>query len=301
MKSYASIVIICICTCFCACSGYSDSAHDLSVALRKCYSQYLDAVETGDVEAWERLTSGFAATESKNFAVSSGQTFGSAYLKSIAPFICQRSLDGLKQLTVKQKGDAAKLILYGIPSTEQNANNPQVVASYHVIDFVRQHETWRVHFVSGFLPGQVPGAEKATAEDDYSDLLSLDLFDIADTFPAIPREVPSIDERGVLLINTGGYKTQVWINGYNQCPRLPIVDASNMCPVIGGLNSGTNTIRIAVEKMLGESCYGKNVPDYSITVKVVCKGNPIRKVFEYSPGIPPLTHEASFTITREDF
>jgi hypothetical protein len=138
---------------------------------------------------------------------------------------------------------------------------------------------------------------EAIAKGDYSSVLTNDFFYPDGRIPALPKEVTAVGVKGTLNVNSGGYSTKLWINGYDQSPRDPIADVSMGGPVIGGLKLGTNVIKIVVEKINKASGSGDRIPDYKI---IVLRRTDSLQVFEYAPTNSPVSHEETFVVKKED-
>lgn len=299
MKRHPAQLLVAIAVVLGAAGCGSREPTSLREKLYKSYSEFHRAHTRGDLRLWQKYTSRFTFIDSKNAVVSSGGKFDGAYLKRISGMI--PPLEGMEKLAVRQKGNTAKLILFGRPANAKDSLNMRVVPSYHIVDFIREDEMWKVHLVHGQMPSRLPGAEEAVSTGDHSSILTNDVFIPSGTVPAAPQEVLSIQLQGMLNVTTGGYSTHVWINGYNQCPREPIIDASNVRPVIGGLVLGTNVINLVVEEIQRPSCYGDHIPEYKVVVVRVNDHKETDLVFAYTPINIPGSHERTFVIDKKDF
>lgn len=263
--------------------------------LRTTYSKYYEAMKTGDVSLWQKYSSTFSVLEGKNLIMSTGHILDGELLKGASSMMMP--LDGLEELAVRQNKDTAKLVLFGRPKGAKDSGNMHIVPSFHTIDFICEKGTWKVQEVGGKMPSQIPGAEEAIAKGDYSSILTNDFFNPNGAVPTMPKEVKAIDVQGMLSVQSGGYDTEIWINGYKQSPRDPIIDTSMGGPVIGGLKFGTNVIKLVVEKINKPSGYDYNILKYEVVVGR--RNENFDQVFAYNPTNDPVSHEATFVVEKE--
>jgi hypothetical protein len=273
----------------------------LEEELRSTYTAYVRACKRGDIRECRKLMSAFSVLELKGYATSSGRRFDKEYVLDRSSFIVPPPLDGLKPLATRQNGDTAKLILYGRPKGSTDSGNMRIVPSFHVIDFLREDDHWKVHFVGGAIPSMIPSAEERIVAGDFSSILTNALFFPSGSVPALPKEVPSIDAEGMWHVNTGGYVTEVWINGFHQRPRKAIIDSSSIGTVFGGLKFGENSINVEIRRFLGESCYGNSPPAYALGIALERQPDKWEPVFTYGPTNAPSSFSTTFTLKREAF
>ena len=269
---------------------------DFSGKLYFSYEQMREALQDKDVDKYRKYCSKFTYISSKNQAVSAGIKFRD-FLEQIS-FMAD-SLDGMDELLIKQDGDTARMVLFGMPSDAEPMEGVNIVPSYKIIDFVKEEDQWKVHYLDGKRPSEVEGGEEAVASGDHAAVLSKDVFTSPIIVPEVPQEVTSVEAFGRLEYQSYDYRTRVWINGQNQHPRRMREDATGGGPIIGGLKSGENTIKIHIERIEDGSKLNNPIP-YSVKVIKLDFGKDgdtrSEEIFIYKPEEIPSDYEASFDL-----
>lgn len=252
---------------FTSVSSYGDE-NTIRTELERVYRQFIEAHESGSIEAVKKVRSSFAFGTMINNYAEGRQILDSEKIKAMV----KTSPDIFKMRFVKSivNGPAAGLLYVQDSDFIDASKKPRVEFAF--IKFVNEPSGWKVDMIASVGRPKYDSDGKES-QFDMGDLPQA--IDIDGKVLTAPVLVSMPDAAGFLDINSYGYKTTVLINDVEQY-RAAEGGPSRL--IKGGLRKGQNKIVIIYEKTNGKSQFGP-----SVTIRRIFSDNDIREVFNNNP------------------
>jgi hypothetical protein len=239
------------------------SAQDnLRPALENSYRNWRDAMIRGDLASWQRATASYRQAEVRNLIVSEKKAFPATLFKLPAP---PPTLDGLKFLSVKQKGATAKAAYFGRIDFGGTPSDNLLVLSF------LNEGGWRYDRADFVNLAALPDVRSELARGDLSYLEETPEAQPSGEIPPKPIVVAPAKYIAKVYVFSPGRDVQVQVN---KVSRHHFKNAKEAETIIGGARDGLNEVQYAVRPLEGGT--GKE----ALTIRVY--------VLSETPGVQPI-------------
>jgi hypothetical protein len=255
-------------------------AQDLRTKLETAYTLFGSAVKATDQPQLKNALSSYSYMMAKNEAVSEQVKFPDEFYSSAPRLI----FDLKKQTFIKavENGPTANSIYLG-----KDAFGSE---SLIVINFLKENDAWK--FSSVQSKGSIDILNKLKAKD--STFLNDKDFYPDGIMPVTPKEIVSVDYKGMLDVMGPGYNVQIKLNDIDQPGTTGNGFSSDQGSlnvlVLGGVKKGVNKIEITVTPIKG-----KVQKTLMMNVAVVLGENEL-EVFSIEDANPAAVITKEFTV-----
>lgn len=236
--------------------------------LEKSWKNHLEACRSGKESSIQQTLSSFRYGTWKNSMRELKRNLTSDLIKNMADY---PEVSKMKFVDIIENGPTAGLV-YARDSEERDASNkPRVIFTF--IKFVKEESGWKVddEIEMDDVKYQEDGKETQFDPSDLPAMLAID-----GKVRKAPEPAPIPDFAGACDIFSYHYKTQVTINGVDQCPTQ---DACSSGMIKGGLRKGENSIQIIFTKTREEPIFKPTVKIRLLTDNL----DTAKEVFKFEP------------------
>lgn len=250
----------------------------LRVTLESAYHAWRQAMASGDLEKWERVTAYSRQIETRNRIVSQKIPFPQAMFEDpIQP----PSLEGMVSLGVYSTGVTASSTYYG--KANFGGGPTEVSDNLLVLHFLREEGSWRFDNLRVVKIGNNADLLLQIRNADFSFLTGIE-FQPVPQLPAVPQPVNTPEYIAEAWINATGYEISITVNGH-LTGKFSNVKVTEL--VMGGLKKGQNSVTITTRRL--EVTDG-NPPKVEVAIYAAKgPGEPANRMYHFRPqgDIPP--------------
>lgn len=207
--------------------------------LERSFSDWRTAIATRNLAAWKEHTASFRQMETRNMIVSQKQPFPQA----LFDFPLRAPEPGtLRYVKSETKGPTASAVYFGkvdvgIPEAGDIPEN------LLLLKFFNESGRWKFDTLRLINLASAPDVRAALKNGGSAALLDSPEFAPTGVVPPTPKPCRAPDHVAALQIASLGYATLPRVNGFSH----PVVaDAAEQHTIIGGLNSGENTLTLEI-------------------------------------------------------
>lgn len=256
-------------------TGLRSDDEGLRRELERSFSGWRTAIATRNLAAWKENTASFRQVETRNMIVSQKQPFPQALfdipLRAPEP-------GTLRFMKSEANGLTASAVYFGkvdvgIPDAGEIPEN------LLLLKFINESGRWKFDTLRLVNLAGAPDVRASLKNGGSSGMLNSPEFVPSGIVPATPKPCQAPDHVAALQVASLGYATVPRVNGF----ALPVVaDAAEQHIIIGGLNSGENTLTLEVKP----TPVAEGSARHLVVNAVVLTGNeakPMIRVFTWKP------------------
>jgi hypothetical protein len=262
---------------------------DLRPELEKAFGAYDSALAASDAEKFRRSLPAFRYMRMRNQAISQGEKFPESFFEEV-----KRQggfgidLKQLKYIKTVPRGNVAYMIYFSEESiyTGSDQSVPkELVPVITSVLFVKEADQWKFcEAEQAYLRKEDLRVAPAKLADKAPPNFRGSEGVLSGKLPSVPREYPTPDYIGSIVINAENCKVTVKYNDETES----VEHASSGAPLIGGLKRGKNAISINVERLSIKRARvldSAGAPHAEVKVVVhASRGIPLAKVFHFETG-----------------
>jgi|688.fasta_scaffold340556_1 hypothetical protein len=208
------------------------SAQKMPDDANKLYQAFSDAINKGDIDGLKNSLAQSSFIKMKNEALSMGFNYPNEVLdnmkQGLPPF------SNFTYLKHAKKGSTVNAFyMYGENKSESNIITLCMLEEEGKLKLLEMKMRDAKDFILNLH------------NKDYS-FLDLKEFQPTGIVPVVPKEIEKVDYMGYLDISCYGYKVSATVNGLFQ---IEVNNKSRSGVIIGGINKGTNTLELVIEKI----------------------------------------------------
>lgn len=230
------------CLCLALAGGKALAQQDeaaLANTLSKVYAQWREAMIRKNPQAWAAAITSFRQTTIRNEIVSSKESFPAAVFA--APGEPPKT-ESMRLIEAQAAGATAHLVYFGkIEGGSANAPANEVLMK---LKFGLEKGLWRYDSARVTDLDSSPEVLKALREGHKPDLLDAPEFTPPGKMPPVPPLCRVPDFKGGLKLQSTGYQTRVFINGFTYDP---VENGLDQQLVLGGFMAGSNDITLHIQ------------------------------------------------------
>lgn len=243
--------------------------------LERSFSGWRTAIATRNLAAWKEHTASFRQVETRNMIVSQRQPFPQA----LFDFPLRAPEPGmLRHMKSEARGLTASSVYFGkvdvgIPDAGEIPEN------LLLLKFINESGRWKFDTLRLINLASAPDVRAALKNGGSPGILGSPEFAPTGMVPPTPKPCQAPDHVAALQVASLGYATLPRVNGF----ALPVVaDAAEQHIIIGGLNTGENTLSLEVKP----TPVAEGSARHLTVDAVVLTGNeakPMTRVFRWKP------------------
>jgi hypothetical protein len=299
---YALILVAILGTLFLT-QGTLLAQRDLRPELEKAFGAYYSALAAGDAEKFKRSLPAFRYMRMRNQAISQGEKFPESFfeeVKSQGGFGIDLKI--LKHIKTVPGGNVAYMVYFGEESIYTGSDQTvpkQLVPVITSLLFVKEGGQWKFcEAEQAYLRKEDLRVAPAKLADKGAPNFRGSEGVLSGKLPSVPREYPTPDYIGSIVINAENCRVTVKYNAETES----LEHASFAGPLIGGLKRGKNVVSINVERLTikrSRVLNARGTPHAEVKVVVYAdRGTPLAQVFHFETnGLGEVRKE--FEVTDE--
>lgn len=222
------------------CPALAAEDAELRAALEKTYHGWRSALINKDVYAWQRATSLYRQTVTRNLIISGKQPYpDSVFAIPIQP----PEITKLRLLECEARGPTAHLVYFG--RVDLGLDAEEVPENILQLKFVNENGAWKFD-TTRFMNLEDAPEVRAALKNGKADFLNEPSFTPSGIAPPVPPQCRQPEYVAALQIQSYGYEVAASMNGFH----YPVVaDNAEQQLIIGGLAWGKNDLTLKVKPL----------------------------------------------------
>lgn len=229
------------CLCLTLAGGKALAQQDeaaLANTLSRAYAQWREAMIQKNPQAWAEAITSFRQTTIRNQIVSSKEAFPSAVFAALG---APPKTESMRLVEAQAAGTTAHLVYFGkIEGGNETADTNEVLMK---LKFGLEGGRWRYDSARVTDLDSSPEVLKTLRMGNKPDLLDAPEFTPPGKMPPAPPLCRVPDFKGGLKLQSTGYETQVFMNGFSYDP---VENGLDQQLVLGGFMAGSNDITLRI-------------------------------------------------------